>query len=279
VDWIEDRWRDLTNIGSGPWVAIAAWVAIALAVAAFLYFHQQIRRSRQLQVDQIRPQVVMFMEPSASDWHLIELVAQNYGRTAAYDIRFTFFKPPTVARYEDGYDDRRPDVAALTLPSELPVLAPNQEWRTVWDSQFDRDRLGEAIESRFDGTITYYDRPSDDTSRFRKRRQYHTKVVLDWDTMQPVDRLELLTTHDLARREKQKLELLRSLLNYYSYATKENRPHVLRAEIERINQAAEETHDRLTRDRQYDEPTDIVDMREWVGTNGNEPVPGRHHRV
>ncbi|MBV8928263.1 MAG: hypothetical protein JO152_03960 [Mycobacteriaceae bacterium] len=261
-------------MGSATWLAIAVWVAVAVGLAALVYAWQLTRRNRQLDIEQVRPQVAVFMEPHPADWHLVELVVRNFGRTAAYDVRFTFFKPPTVARYEDGYDDRRPDVVELSLPSELPVLAPGQEWRTVWDSQPDRQQLGESIESRFDGTVTYYDRASGG-GRFKKRRAYRSKVMLDWHSLQPFERLELLTKHDLARREKQKLELLRSLLTYYSYATKEHRPDVLRAEIERMNRAAEETHERL-RGQQFDDTTEIVNMQ-WDNSNGEEAVSGRHH--
>ena len=68
--------------------------------------------------------------------------------------------------------------------------------------------------------------------------------MLDWATLHPVERLELLTTHDLARQEKQKLELLRGLLAYYHYATTESRQEVLQAEINKINAAANEQRDR-----------------------------------
>ena len=71
-----------------------------------------------------------------------------------------------------------------------------------------------------------------------------------------MQRLELLTTHDLAKREKQKLELLRSVLTYFHYASKETRPEVYRAEIERMNQAVRETQDRW-RTRQSDETTQL----------------------
>jgi len=66
---------------------------------------------------------------------------------------------------------------------------------------------------------------------------------LDWATLHPVERLELLTTHDLARQEKQKLELLRNLLTYYHYAACESREEVLRAEIDRVRAAADDLRD------------------------------------
>ncbi len=159
MESVEDRLYDVAHAGAEAWLAWAAWLAIAITVLALFYLHRQLQRNRRLATEQTRPHVAMFMEPHAADWHVIELVVRNFGKTAAYDIRFSFDQPPTVARYEtasDGYAD----VVALQLPEELTVLAPNQEWRTVWDSAIDRAELGEGIESRFTGTISYADSPA-----------------------------------------------------------------------------------------------------------------------
>jgi hypothetical protein len=102
-----------------------------------------------------------------------------------------------------------------------------------------------------------------------------TKVVLDWNALPPVQRIELMTTHDLAKREKQKLELLRGLLTYFHYASKETRPDVFRSEIERINGAVQETQNRW-RTRQLDQPTD-VSLR-W-GNSENELGKHRSQHV
>ncbi len=257
MGWVQG-WPGVSNVGSSTWLAWAAWAALALGIVALVFANQQIKRNRQLAAEQTRPHVAMFMEPHAADWHVIELVVRNFGRTAAHDIRFSFTNPPTVAAYEntaDGYTD----VVELQLPRELPVLAPGQEWRMVWDSALDRAEIGKNIESRFAGSVIYYDRPEQPRGwRFwqRERTPLETNVVLDWDALPPVQRIELMTTHDLAKREKQKLELLRGLLTYFHYASKETRPDVFRSEIERINVAIQETQDRW-RTRQLDEPTDV----------------------
>jgi hypothetical protein len=273
MGWIQDSWHWVTNIGSSTWLAWAAWAAIALGVVALVFTSRQINRNRRLKAEQIRPHVAMLMEPHAADWHVIELVVRNFGQTAAYDIRFSFPNPPTVAEYENAADGYA-DVAELHLPRDLPVLAPGQEWRMVWDSALDRAEIGSGIESRFTGTVIYYDRPGRSRGRRfwqRKRPALETKVVLDWDALPPVQRIELMTTHDLAKREKQKLELLRGLLTYFHYASKETRPDVFRSEIERINGAVRETQDRW-RTRQLDEPTD-VSLR-W---SNSEKDLGKHH--
>jgi hypothetical protein len=257
--WIQDRWRDLAEVTAGTWLAWAVWALLLLGVVALSYTSRQIRRSHRLRAEQTRPHVGMFMEPHAADWHVIELVVRNFGQTPAYNVQFTFEHPPTVAEYENATDGYA-DVVELQLPSQLATLAPGQEWRTVWDSALDRVALGESIESHFTGTVTYYDHPEKPSGwkirRRERRRPLATTVVLDWGALPPVQRIELMTTHDLAKREKQKLELLRSLLTYFHYATKETRSDVFRSEIERINRAVEETRERW-RTRQFDEPTDV----------------------
>jgi hypothetical protein len=262
MGWIQDRWHQVAGASAGTWLAWAAWALLGLGVIALIYANQQIRRNHRLATEETRPHVGMFMEPHASDWHLIELVVRNFGKTSAYDVSFTFPQPPTVAEYENATDGYA-DVVELQLPRQLPTLAPGQEWRTVWDSALDRAELGEGIESRFPGTVTYYDRVETPRGwKFwqRRRSPFETKVVLDWDALPPVQRIELMTNHNLAKREKEKLELLRGLLTYFHYATKETRADVFRSEIERINRAVEETKDRL-RTRQIDAPPTDVSIR------------------
>jgi hypothetical protein len=274
VVWVEDRWQELTEAGPGTWLAWATWAALALGVVALIYLNRQLRRNRRLTAEQTRPHVTMFMEPHASDWHVIELVVRNFGRTPAYDVRFEFSNPPSVARYEtasDGYAD----VVSLQLPRELPVLAPGQEWRTVWDSAIDRAELGDAIESRFTGVVIYYDRPERPRGwRLwrRKRPPLRNEVALDWNDLPPVQRIELMTTHDLAKREKLKLELLRSLLTYFHYASKETRHDVFRSEIDRINRAVRETQDRWRSREQSVGDTDVT-----VRLGDAAAELGKHH--
>ncbi|ULE33978.1 hypothetical protein [Mycobacterium sp. IDR2000157661] len=236
----------LFGVSAGMWTALAAWLAVVVGIVALIYAWRQSRRARQQAAEMMQPNVAMFMEPAANDWHLVELVVRNFGRTPAYDIRFDFANPPTVAKYENVYDDGHVDITPLNLPAEIPYLAPGQEWRIVWDSALDRRELGERIASRFDGAITYHDKPGADGNK-RGSRRLRTSTILDWSTLHPVERLELLTTHDLARQEKQKLELLRHLLTYYHYAAGESREDMLRGEIEKMRAASDEL--RELRDR------------------------------
>jgi hypothetical protein len=265
VEWFRDRWADLSGLGSAGWLTVAAWAGLALGLSALLFTARALKRNRLIKSDELRPHVVVYMEPHPSDWHVIELVVRNFGQSAAHNIRFDFAHPLTVGRYEDAREDGLPEVAELRLPSELTQLAPGQEWRTVWDSAISREEFGGQIRARFEGTVHYGDRPAG-----VKGREFDAAVVLDWATLQPVQRLELMTTHDLAKREKQKLELLRSVLTYFHYASKETQPEVFRAEIDRMNRAVRETQDRW-RTRQSDETTELEFP--W---NAPEASNGRH---
>jgi len=101
-------------------------------------------------------------------------------------------------------------------------------------------------------------------------------LVLDWAALPPVQRIELMTNHNLAKREKEKLELLRSLLTYFHYATKETRADVFRGEIERINRAIEETKDRYRTREIEATPTDVSlrwgDAEDELGKHRGERV-------
>jgi len=109
---------------------------------------------------------------------------------------------------------------------------------------------------------------------------FRSTAVLDWATLHPVERLELLTTHDLARQEKQKLELLRNLLTYYHYAVSESREEVLRAEINRVRAAADDLRERYR--AQYNAPVNNYDSLAQNNVDFEEAhttvINGRHRR-
>lgn len=280
-DSIADRGRELAEFDPGTWTALAAWVALAVTVIALVYAWRQYLKAKERRAELTQPNVSMFMEPSSSDWHLVELVVRNYGQRPAYGLRFEFANPPTVGKYESSYDDNFVDITPLNLPAEIPYLAPNQEWRIVWDSALDRKQLGEAIASRFDGAITYYDEPPENGKP--SGRKFRNTAVLDWATLPPVDRMELLTTHDRARQEKQKLELLRAVLAYYQYAAKETDEQTLRTEINRVKALGNEVRERwrsryeITDDDEDDDDFDDDDPETDLI---NPPVrTGRRHRA
>jgi hypothetical protein len=68
-------------------------------VAALVYAWRAYQRARAQAEELMQPNVAMYMEPAANDWHLVELVVRNFGQTPAYGIRFEWAHPPTVGKY------------------------------------------------------------------------------------------------------------------------------------------------------------------------------------
>ncbi len=151
----------------------------------------------------------------------------------------------------------------------------------VWDSALSRAELGGSIEWRFVGAVKYADVPGSTDGKQKNvkgRHQYQTKVVLDWDDLQPVQRVELMTGHDLAKRERHKLELLRNLLTYFHYASQETRSEVYQTEIDGVRRATDAVKERI-RSRQLEDPTDVR-MRPFNPDAQYDSQPnnsGRHH--
>ncbi len=188
VQWFHDRWTDLVGLGSATWLTIAAWAGLLLAVLALIFVARVITRNRQLRSAELRPHVVMYMEPNATDWHVIELVVRNFGKTAAHEVQFEFPHrahrgPLRGSLCRRATRDRRTHSSQRTHSTRT-----RQEWRTIWDSAINREELGGGeIQSRFEGALTYRDRTKNEKGR---RQEFHTEVVLDWATLPPVQRLD-----------------------------------------------------------------------------------------
>ena len=128
IDWFEDRGRDIADNSPSAWTALAAWVAVVVAIAATIYVHRQVEQAKQQSAALTQPNVAMFMEPSAKDWHLIELVVRNFGRKPAFGILFDFRNKPTVGQYEN-YEDNYVDIVPLNLPAEPRPTAQSRRRR------------------------------------------------------------------------------------------------------------------------------------------------------
>ncbi len=86
MGWVQGSRHGVTQVGSSTWLARAAWAALVLGVIALIFTNARITRNRRLAAEQTRPHVAMLMEPHPADWHVIELVARNFGKTAPADV-------------------------------------------------------------------------------------------------------------------------------------------------------------------------------------------------
>lgn len=172
------------------WAAIAQWVTAGIALAAAIFALNQVQEARRTRERQTQPNVVVFadLNPTDEDW--LDVTVKNFGQTAAYHVCLHFDPWPTVVPWE--HPRTGDTVTRLPVPPEIPVLAPGQEWRTLWDKgearlsaesarkafqearglihpDFERT-LPEDLGMRFEGNVTFED---------SGHRQYCNPSVLD----------------------------------------------------------------------------------------------------
>jgi hypothetical protein len=174
------------------WAALAQWVTAGVALAAAIFALRQVQEARRTRERQAQPNVVVFADLNADDWHWLDVIVKNFGQTPAYNVRLRFDPWPTVTPWIHPVSHNR--ITRLLIP-DLPVLVPGQEWRTLWQegpavvsAEADRRVVRDAQEAgmpvhpsfveslpddvgmRFDGCVTFED---------RAHRQYTNPCVLD----------------------------------------------------------------------------------------------------
>lgn len=150
--------------GAETWTAVAAWLTLVVAIIAAVAALQQISEARRAQMEQTRlahelqqkeadaaralaaeaaqPYVIVYAEPNRKPRSgTIDLIIKNVGQTAAYDVQILPEQAPATT-LRTGTDDTPAKWRDLRLPDSFPILAPGQEWRTVWDSLHQRERVG-----------------------------------------------------------------------------------------------------------------------------------------
>ena len=138
LGWTAEEWSAFGALIAAGGTVGALTLAVLTVLAAFQQVKaalKQVEEARQLRLEQARPYVAVFMEPSAAAAQIMDLVIRNFGTTAAYEVRVTITPRPQRAGQAGGVED-------VGLPAVLPTLVPGQEWRTMWDFGPDRKQCG-----------------------------------------------------------------------------------------------------------------------------------------
>lgn len=173
---------------ASDWIgAISAALTFVIAGIALLYARGQVSEARasrklvqELEIERAQPYVVAYSEPSGATQVIIDLVVRNYGETAATDVRITL--DPWPMRSVAGAQPER-----VAIPDVIPVLAPGQEWRTMWDSGITRSDSN--LPDRHEGKVTF---------RGIKNAARESDVVLDWTIYKTRRWVEVRGIHDAA---------------------------------------------------------------------------------
>lgn len=286
---ISVTWGWMRHVRADAWSAAASWAAVTVAVITVLvagfFAHKQVNeakkqvreaQSARLQQErqarealasqakiaqdalnhqaaqaqetrekQAQPNVTAYMEHSLASWHLIELVIKNFGATPAYNVEVSFDPPPQVSAEIKGQRNTN-----LPYPELIPFLAPQQEWRTFWDSGIERT-AAENIASHHDVEVKFED---------DRGKPFVTKAILDWEILVGKFHVENKGINDFVKvfdrklkEQNQVLEEIRKVLVRYSeehegiwvYHSQDDDERQFRAE--RAQQEAEEYERRRLR--------------------------------
>lgn len=180
---IVELWEWLVRTNPDAWAAGAGWTTTAIAFVASIAAFWQVREARKLREAQAQPYVVAYMEQSQADMQFIDLVIKNFGTTAARDVRI--YSEPVIRR-STGQGTETEDVGLFKV---LPILVPQQEWRTFWDSGLTRKNTDLPDEHMV--TVEYKD--------YRGRKMEPTQAVLDWSIYKNCQWLMIYGPHHSAK--------------------------------------------------------------------------------
>jgi hypothetical protein len=130
--------------------AWAQWATAAIAAGAGWFAYGQVREARLTRERVTAPDVVAYIDHDPKNWQWFDLVVKNFGQTPAYNVR-AMLPPLPIPPYLDP--DTGKTIAHLYIPDTIAVLAPGQEWRTLWNSLTTMD-LSESP-SHFVGTVEF----------------------------------------------------------------------------------------------------------------------------
>ncbi|WP_240563161.1 hypothetical protein [Mycobacterium sp. IS-1264] len=158
------------------WAAIAQWATAGIAFGAAVFARGQVREARKTRERVAQPDVVVYVDRHEVRRYM-DLVIKNFGQTTAYNIRLKL-PPLQVAPYRNIHTGQ--EVKHLYVPQSIAVLAPGQEWRTVWDSAARRRKYEGTLQDQFIGHVDFDDKMIPDKPSYRNPISLDIKMF--WNT-------------------------------------------------------------------------------------------------
>lgn len=158
------------------WSACAAWVTVVIAIGAAWFAYQQVTEARRTRERVAQPEVVVFIDHNAVDWHYMDIVIKNFGQTPAYNVRLSL-PALEVVPYDNAVTGDH--VTTLYVPTDIAVLAPGQEWRSAWESGIDIAAHDGELRSNYIGTVEFDDKVIADKPSFQNPISLDTNMFRD----------------------------------------------------------------------------------------------------
>jgi hypothetical protein len=196
--WTLEDWADAAT------VLAAGATFIAAVIAAFA-----IRQARRLQDEKERPYVVGLVESNEHVPQFLELVIRNVGPTVAREIHVSCNPRPQRSAWEPG--DKIEDIS---MPNTIPLLAPGQEWRTMWDSAEIRKKTD--LPHSHQVTVKYLGLEKLTWAGIKPTKHSET-FVLDWEHLYARMDVVIRTTHHIAKDIEAIKKLFASSVDTYGF--------------------------------------------------------------
>jgi hypothetical protein len=162
---------EFLGLGTAGWTAILTFVTSCAVIAAGFATRAafgQIRAAESARIAQMRPYVVVDLEPAVHTRAIVELVIRNAGRTAARGVELSFTPEPQRAQEVAAFPLR--EMRLLKQPT--PVMPPGREIRVLFDVVQEYASKRGTLPATYTVTVKYTD---DDA------QQWVDTYVLDLD--------------------------------------------------------------------------------------------------
>lgn len=189
MDWF---WAFVGFMSPEEWQAAAAVATFAIATIAAVLALVQVRQARLLREEQARPYVVVYLERTEDN--SLDLVVKNFGLTAARNVHLS--STPDLHIVWNG---AREPLKTFEL---LPILAPGQDWRTIYDFADQRGRADDTTTF----SVTVYSEDS------HHRRLTPETYLLDANVYAGVEYMERKGMHDIG----ESLETIAKQTSYWT---------------------------------------------------------------
>jgi hypothetical protein len=172
--WLHD------HVSPEGWSALGMWTIAGVVAVATFFALRHVRAARMTLEKQAQPNVVAYATLNSEFSQYLDFVVKNYGKTPAYHVKLKF-PPLTVTPCENPVTGEQ--TTELCIPDEVAVLAPGQEWRTLWDSAIEREQYRnrnggrDVLGSRFEGTVKFRD---------SEGNRYTNRAILDWNSFRNI---------------------------------------------------------------------------------------------
>lgn len=142
---------DLTAWSPETWSAAGTLATAVVAIAAAFVAWRQVKEARALRSEQAQPYVFVDFQPSRAWNKAVNLVVENIGKTAAYDVKIELDQRMQATKEHPGYAL----ADSVLLTDGVPTMPPGRRIEAFFDVSYEHRDSGLPL--RYVATVTCKD--------------------------------------------------------------------------------------------------------------------------